>query len=320
VLNLRSAGRDAIDRAIALFERAVQLDPQYAAAWAALGNAYNLKGAFLSLPELQDKAIENLRRALTLRPTLGNAHAWLGNALMALGKVDEGMESLTIAVSAEPDNAEAHQSLARGYWLARGMVPEGIAELRIALALNPDSGYSYLQLSMLEALSGHLDEAEAAARQAVELQERAISGTEGLLVVGAHARLGYVFYLRGNYDTAYAEMRRELEYMATSDHALRERMLIELHQKLSAVHHARGDAAGALQFGDMAIQGQARRIAAGADDPATRYYIAAVYARRGDVARTQEHLALPLKRLPAFTKWRLPRDIDFDLVRDRLSL
>jgi hypothetical protein len=75
-----------------------------------------------------------------------------------------------------------------------------------------------------------------------------------------------------------------------------------------------------LQFGDMAIQGQARRIAAGADDPATRYYIAAVYARRGDVARTQEHLALPLKRLPAFTKWRLPRDIDFDLVRDRLSL
>ena len=50
VLNLRSAGRDAIDRAIALFERAVQLDPKYAAAWAALGGAYNLKGRFLSLP------------------------------------------------------------------------------------------------------------------------------------------------------------------------------------------------------------------------------------------------------------------------------
>ena len=43
---------------------------------------------------------------------------------------------------------------------------------------------------MLEALSGHLDEAEIAARHAIELQERAMSGTEGLLIVGAHSRLG----------------------------------------------------------------------------------------------------------------------------------
>ena len=93
------------------------------------------------------------------------------------------------------------------------MVPEGIAELRTALALNPEGGYSHLQLSMLEALSGNLDAAEASARQAIELQERAMSGTEGLLIVGAHARLGYVHYLRGDYDAAYAEFRRELEYV-----------------------------------------------------------------------------------------------------------
>ena len=171
---------------------------------------------------------------------------------------------------------------------------------------------------MLEALSGNLDAAEAAARHAIELQERAMSGTEGLLIVGAHARLGYVHYLRGDYDAAYAEFRRELEYVNTSDHALRERTQIELHQKLSAVHHARGDEAEALRFGDLAIQAHARRVAAGADDPATRYYIASVYARRGDVERTKEHLALPLSRLPEFTRWRLARDIDFDGVRDRL--
>ena len=48
-----------------------------------------------------------------------------------------------------------------------------------------------------------------------------------------------------DYDAAYAEFRRELEYVSTSDHALRERTLIELHQKLSAVHHARGEDAEA---------------------------------------------------------------------------
>ena len=318
VLNLRSAGRDAIDRAITLFERAVQLDPRYAAAWAALGGAYTLKGGFLGMPQLQDKAIVPLRRALELNPSLASAHVWLGGALAAQGKLDEALASLRRAVEIEPDNADAHQTLARAYWLSKGMVPEGIAELRTSLALNPEAGYTHLQLSMLEALSGNLDAAEESARQAIELQERAISGTEGLLIVGAHARLGYVQYLRGDYDAAYAEFRRELEFVATSDHALRERTLIELHQKLSAVHHARGENAEALRFGDLAIQAHTQRVAAGADDPATRYYIAAVYARRRDVEHTKEHLALPLSRLPQFTRWRLARDIEFDGVRDQI--
>jgi TolB-like protein len=319
VLNMRSAGRDAIDRAIALFERAVQLDPRYASAWAALGGAYSLKGGFLGMPQPLEKAIEPLRRALELNPRLVNAHVWLGSALSGLGKLDEGLVSLRTAVEIEPDNADAHQTLARAYWLGKGMVPQGIAELRKALTLNPEAGYTHLQLSMLEALSGNLDAAEESARQAIELQERAMSGTEGLLIVGAHSRLGYVHYLRGNHDAASAEFRRELEWVNTSDHALRERTVIELHQKISAVHHARGEEAEAIRFGDRAIQAHARRVAAGADDPATRYYIAAVYASRGDVEHTREHLALPMSRLPQFTQWRLERDIDFAGVRDKLS-
>ena len=318
VLNLRTAGRDAIDRAITLFERAVQLDPKYASAWAALGGAYTLKGGFLGMPQPLEKAIEPLRRALGLNPALVNAHVWLGSALSGLGQIDEGLVSLRTAVEIEPDNADAHQTLARAYWLSKGMVPEGIAELRKAQALNPEAGYTHLQLSMLEALSGNLDAAEESARQAIELQERAMSGTEGLLIVGAHSRLGYVHYLRGNYDAAYAEFRRELEWVNTSDHALRERTVIELHQKISAVHHARGEEAEAVRFGDRAIQAHARRVAAGADDPATRYYIAAVYARRGDVEHAREHLALPMSRLPQFTQWRLERDVDFAGVRDQL--
>ena len=319
VLNMRSAGRDAIDRAISLFERAVELDPKYAQAWAALGGAFTLKGGFLGIPSLVEKSIEPLRRALSLQPSLVNALVWLGGALAGLGKLDEGLASLHRAVEIEPDNADAHQALARAYWLMKGMVPEGIAEMRKALELNPEAGYTHLQLSMLEALSGNLDAAEASARQAIDLQERAISGTEGLLIVGAHARLGYVHYLRGDYDAAYVEFRRELEYVNTSDHALRERTVIELHQKLSAVHDARGEHAEAMRFGDLAIQAHARRVAAGADDPATRYYIAAIYARRGDVERTREHLSLPMSRLRQFTRWRIERDIDFDRVRNQLQ-
>ena len=320
VLNMRSAGREAMDRAIGLFERAVTLDPTYATAWSALGGAYYLKGLFLGLPDLHHKALEQLRRAVALNPALANAHVWLGSALLQLGDVDQGIEALRTAERLDPDNADVHQTLARAFWLFRGMVPEGIAELRKATALNPEGGYSHLQLAMLEALSGNLDEAEASARYAIELQERAMSGTEGLLIVGAHSRLGYVHYLRGNYDAAYVEYRRELEYVTTSDHALRERTLIELHQKLSALYRARGDREAADRFGDLAIEAHTRRVASGGDDPATRYYMAALYAGRGDVERTREHLALPLRRLPAFTMWRLERDREFEAVRSQLGL
>jgi hypothetical protein len=47
VVNLRMATRDSVDRAITQFERAVDRDPEYAKAWAALGQALNLKGQFL---------------------------------------------------------------------------------------------------------------------------------------------------------------------------------------------------------------------------------------------------------------------------------
>ena len=320
VLNMRSAGREAMDRAIGLFERAVTLDPTYATAWSALGGAYYLKGLFLGLRDLQHKALEQLRRAIGLNPALANAHVWLGSVLLQLGEIDQAINALKTAEDLEPENPDVHQTLARAFWLFRGMVPEGIAELRRSIALNPEGGYSYLQLSMLEALSGNLDEAETSARLAIELQERAMSGTEGLLIVGAHARLGYVHYLRGNYEAAYIEYRRELEFVTTSDHALRERMLIELQQKLSALQRARGDREAADRFGDTAIEAHARRVASGADDPATRYYMAALYAGRGDVEHVREHLALPLSRLPEFTKWRLARDRDFDPVRSQLDL
>jgi hypothetical protein len=45
-----------------------------------------------------------------------------------------------------------------------------------------------------------------------------------------------------------------------------------------------------------------------------------VYARRTDVDNTRRHLDLPLSRLPLFTRWRLPRDIDFQLVYAQLQL
>ncbi len=125
VLTLRLASRDAPDRAVSLFEKAIALDPEYAQAWAGLGGAYQLKGTFLNLPELLEKAITCETRALALDPDLADAHTWLGAALLSLGRVDEAIASLERATALEPGQARPWSMLARAHWIGRGDLPAG---------------------------------------------------------------------------------------------------------------------------------------------------------------------------------------------------
>jgi tetratricopeptide (TPR) repeat protein len=145
-----------------------------------------------------------------------------------------------------------------------------------------------------------------------------MSGTQGLLVVGARSRLGYVFYRRGQYEEAIREYRRELEFVSMSDHALRERTTIELSQKLAAAYQRKGDDETSQSYFDRAVKAFDQRLAGGADDPYTRYYMAALHAMRGDAEMANRHLEKPLAEIGPFTRWRLPRDHDFDAVRDQL--
>jgi non-specific serine/threonine protein kinase len=102
MMNLRLATRDSMERAIAAFEDATRLDPDYAMAWAALGGAYALKGSFLSLQDLVLKGVEVERRALQIDPKLADAHVWLGSGLLTLGRVDEAIESIQEGIRLEP--------------------------------------------------------------------------------------------------------------------------------------------------------------------------------------------------------------------------
>lgn len=316
MLNLRLATRDSMERAIAAFEDATRLDPEYARAWAALGGAYNLKGSFMSMRELVNKAIEIEQRALSLNPNLAEAHTWLGASLLNRGKIDEAIAAMKEAVRLDPEDGQAHQGLARAYWVGRGDFAAAIPEFERSIELNPEAGYSYLQLGLLLAWEGRYEEAERICRRAVELQDEYLSGDAGLQVVGANARLGYVFYLQGRHQDAIREYERGLAFVSSSDHALKERSGIELNAKLGAAYLRLGKHEDASRFLDRAVKSFDSRVAKGADDPFTRYYIAGVHSLRGDKQRALDFLERVAKALPALTAARLRRDPDFDTLRD----
>jgi serine/threonine protein kinase/Tfp pilus assembly protein PilF len=316
MMNLRQATRESIDRAIAAFEDATRQDAEYAQAWAALGGAYGLKGNFLSIPDMVHQAIETERRALAIDPQLFDAHLWLGVSLLGLGRTDEAIAEIQVALRLDPNNGQAHQGLARAYWVGKGDFAAAIPLFERAIELNPEAGYSYLQLSLLLAWDGQLQRAEEICRRAVELQEQYISGNFGLQIVGAHARLGYVHYLSGKYDEALREYERELAFIGASDHALRDRTLLELNVKIGAAYLRQGRTEDAERHFGRALKSFDARVSTGADDPFTRYYIACLYALRGDSPRALESLERVASSLPALTAARARVDLDLESLRD----
>jgi serine/threonine protein kinase/tetratricopeptide (TPR) repeat protein len=316
MLNLRMSTRESLDRAIFLFEKAIEHDPGYASAWAARGAAYNLKGGFLGLKELSEKGIEFQLKAIALNPRLSQAYMGLGGAYINVGRVDDAIQAIKEAVRLDSNSAGAYSMLGRAYWLGKGMVTEAIEALERAVVLNPESGYAFLQLCFLYVISGDYDRAERTAKQAVALQERHISGTEGLQVIGAHTRLGYVYYRQGRYDEAIEEYKSELDFLGASDHALRDRGLIELHQKLFAAYLRNGMEEEAARHSRVAIDMYDERVSRGAADPFTTYYVANLYALMGQADKAIKYLEETMSKLREFTTLRARTDPDFENIRD----
>lgn len=315
MINIRIGSHDSLDRAMYLLEKATGFDPNYANAWAAMGAAYGLKGAFLSLPEFSMKAIEFERKAIELNPRLSNAYVWISTAYTSLGRYDEAIEAVEQAIQIDPADDLAYVSLARAYSIGKGMIKEAITSLELATAINHQAGYAYLQLGILYTLREDYEQAEQASRKAIELQEQNLSGMEGLQIVGAHTRLGYIRYRQGRYGDAIREYEREREFLSSSDHALRARSLIELHQKLGAAHLRDDRKDEAERYFDLALKGFREQIMKGADEPFTKYYIACLYALRGDDDSAIKYLEQSLVHLPAFNALRARTDPDFDSIR-----
>jgi serine/threonine protein kinase/Tfp pilus assembly protein PilF len=316
MLNLRLATPESLERARSLFEKAVGRDPRYAEAWVGLGEVYDLKASMLGLSEFGTKAIESHQRAIALNPRLAAAHTELGYSLLTPARYDEAIEAFKEAVRLDPDSAQGHVGLARAYWMGKAMIDEAIVELERALALNPEYGYAYLQLGFLCALRGDYAKGEEVCRRAIDLQEQYLSGRAGLVMVGARTRLGYIYYRQGRYDDAIREYERELTFLQTTEHALRERTTIEINQKLGAALLRRGDVEKAHERLQAAIRAFNERRARGAEDPFTKYYVACAYALEGDVENAAKYLADTFKRLRALNTRRAKTDPDFDSVRD----
>jgi len=315
MINLRAESHESVDRAILFLERAVALDPSYAQAHLKLGSAYDTKASYLVMPELYEKAIAQFRRVIELRPAMVSAWRELGGVLVALGREDEGVEAIRHALMLDPDDPGAHATMGRAHFIGFGDFRRAAECYEKAIAGNPLAGWYELQLAHCYALLRDFDRAQGAARRAVSLQEDFLSGREGILIVGAHMRLGHLAALQGRHEEAVDHFHRELTFLQRVEHALRSRILIELHQRLGSSYlrlgrRSEGEAALA-----RALEGFEGRLRLGADEPFSRYYAACAHAVRGDVEPALAYLERAIRMRRRFTIARARIEPEFDGLR-----
>ena len=320
VVNLRVETYESLDRAMLLFERAVELDPRYARAHLELGVTYATKADYLGMSEPRNRAVASLRRAIELQPDLVRAWERLGTTLMAMGDEPAGLEAIERALELAPTDAGAISAMARALFIGRAQFAEAASWYERALRENPKAGWYELQLAHCAALLRDFPRGEKAARRAIALQQAFLSGQEGIQIVGASMRLGHLEALQGHHAEAFAHFSHELDGLANVEHALRSRIIVELNMRLGAAALALGQTRQAQTVLDVAIDAFDQRVRLGADEPFTRYYAAAAHALRGDTDTAMAFLQRTASELRAFTLARARIEPEFDGLRkdDRL--
>ncbi len=247
---------DDLDKASQYFQRAVQLDPNFARGWSALAwtvIARTEAGAGLSFEQGYRSAMADAERALQLDPNLAEAHAAIGRIRRSYDWDWAGANTaFQKALALEPQNSVVLLG-ASSLQASLGNFDEALALNRRAVEVDPLSVVSHLSLGMHAYYAGQLQLATDAFQKALAISPDAPE---------AHYLLGLVYLEQSHPQQALAEFEK--------DQASNERMAGE-----------------ALVYSALGRQPQAdaalRALIAGHRDEAA-YQIAEVYAYRGQPA------------------------------------
>jgi TolB-like protein len=199
-----SFDQQGLEQAAGYFQRAIELDPSFAAAEVSLGRVYSALGVYGFMPA--SVALEKARlaneRAVELDPNLAVAHA-------ALGDIHRGYDwdwaaadrELKLALALAPNDGNV-LFLGAIQSLTEGRLDEALQRISAASAKSPLSPDPYTILCIIQIRRGRLVEAEAAARRALELRPT---------YSGGHYFLAIALLVRGEPQAALMEAMKETQ-------------------------------------------------------------------------------------------------------------
>ncbi len=163
-------GEVALRQSINFFQKAIELDPNFARAHAGLAMSASVLPMYADIPSdsMYPMGIRAGRRAVELDRNLADAHIGLANNLNYEFKWDEAESHLKRALTLEPNNATAHQWYGDFLYLT-GRVKESIPALERAVQLEPSSAVMRNDLGIALGMAGRYAEAARSLERGLEL-------------------------------------------------------------------------------------------------------------------------------------------------------
>jgi TolB-like protein/Flp pilus assembly protein TadD len=197
-----------LEKAIGFFQQAIDLDPNYALAYAGLGDAHSIVPIYAGTPPKDDvpKALAAARKAVEIDDSLAEAHTSLANALVMNLPLATAEPEFRRAIELNPNYATAHQWFGECLF-GEGRYPEALAELERAHELDPLSLIINASYGMALAGAGRSAEAIDQLHKAIDLEPN---------LIAAHSMLGQTFEAEGKLSAAIAEYDKVRELAPTS--------------------------------------------------------------------------------------------------------
>jgi eukaryotic-like serine/threonine-protein kinase len=180
--------------ALPLYQHAVELDPNFAMAYARLGTVYNNLGQSQLSEKNREKAFELRDRASEHEKLYIMSHYYVDS-----GQLEKGITALELYKQTYPRDATPYNNLAAVY-NQMGQYENALDNARQCVRLDPDSASGYSNVGFAYSGLNRLDEAKATFKQALEHKAGAAI---------AHSSLAIIAWLQGN----NSSMEHELEAM-----------------------------------------------------------------------------------------------------------
>jgi len=142
--------------AIPYFKRAVELDPNFAMAYARLGTIYGNLGQTALSEQYRKKAFELKDRASERERIYITAHYYADS-----GELDKGNAAYELYKQTYPRDVTPYTNLAVTYIIFLGEFEKGLANAKEAIRVDPDSDNGYFLTALAYAGLNRLDEAKA---------------------------------------------------------------------------------------------------------------------------------------------------------------
>jgi len=274
----------AVENAIKLGERAIQLDPKSAASYAALGEAYYFKNGLNPDSQWTKLAAQYANRAVALDSYLSTAHTSLGMVEMMAGDSASAEKELRAAADLDPKSAVPHRWLAHLYDKI-GKGDEAKKELATAQQLAPNDWQILLEL-------GGNAYNDARYKESATYWERALQAEPDSAQILLN--LGAVYHALGRDDDAAGALQRALQIHPTAD----------VYNNLGTIRFYQGRyqdaipafektvALGANNYDNWASLADAYRWTPGNTQKATEAYGTAIRLAREEIAKKPDQIDL----------------------------